>query len=113
MTATLVPCPLCGADTGYSLLIGMHYRWRTIACFSCGAEIGETHTTYPVDHESLAQSADDAWNSAGAHAQGLREENARLRAALNAMLTQFGMDEDEWSKPTFNQARAALAKEPK
>ena len=43
--------------------------------------------------------------------------NARLIAAapdlleaLNAMLTHMGMDEDEWSKPTFEQARAAIAK---
>ena len=36
-----------------------------------------------------------------------------LRSALNAMLTQFGMDEDEWNKPTFDQARAALAAPPK
>jgi hypothetical protein len=34
-----------------------------------------------------------------------------LRAALNAMLTYFGMDEDEWSKPVFDQARAALKTE--
>lgn len=34
---------------------------------------------------------------------------SKLASALNAMLTQFGMDEDEWSKPTFDQARAALA----
>ncbi len=32
-----------------------------------------------------------------------------LRSALNAMLTQFGMDEDEWNKPTFDKARKALA----
>lgn len=31
-----------------------------------------------------------------------------LASALNAMLTQFGMDEDEWNKPTFDQARRAL-----
>ena len=44
-------------------------------------------------------------------------ENARLIAAapdllsaLNAMLTHMGMDEDEWNKPTFDQARAAIAK---
>jgi len=29
--------------------------------------------------------------------------------ALGAMLTEFGMDEDSWSKPTFDQARAAHA----
>ena len=33
----------------------------------------------------------------------------KLASALNAMLTQFGMDEDEWNKPTFDQARSALA----
>ena len=37
-------------------------------------------------------------------------EVAELVAALEAMLTHMGMDEDEWNKPTFNQARAALAK---
>ena len=37
-------------------------------------------------------------------------EIAELVAALEAMLTHMGMDEDEWNKPTFNQARAALAK---
>lgn len=43
--------------------------------------------------------------------------NARLIAAapellkaLQAMLTHMGMDEDEWNKPTFDQARAAIAK---
>jgi hypothetical protein len=33
-----------------------------------------------------------------------------LLKALNAMLTHMGMDEDEWNKPTFDQARAAIAK---
>lgn len=33
-----------------------------------------------------------------------------LLAALNAMLTHMGMDEDEWNKPTFDQARSAIAK---
>jgi len=28
--------------------------------------------------------------------------------ALNAVLTYFGMDEDEWNKGTFDQVRAAL-----
>lgn len=46
---------------------------------------------------------------------GEEEANARLIAAapellsaLCAMLTHMGMDEDEWNKPTFDQARAAL-----
>jgi hypothetical protein len=33
-----------------------------------------------------------------------------LLSALNAMLTHMGMDEDEWNKPTFDQARAAIKK---
>lgn len=28
--------------------------------------------------------------------------------ALDAMLTHMGMDEDEWTKPTFDQARVAI-----
>jgi len=46
-----------------------------------------------------------------------QEANAQLIAAapelydaLNAMLTHMGMDEDEFTKVTFDQARAALAK---
>jgi len=39
----------------------------------------------------------------------LRRKVEALREALNAMLTHMGMDEDEWNKPTFDQARAALA----
>lgn len=35
-------------------------------------------------------------------------EIGELRSALNAMLTHMGMDEDEWNKPTFDQARRAL-----
>jgi hypothetical protein len=31
-----------------------------------------------------------------------------LLKALKAMLTHMGMDEDEWNKPTFDQARAAI-----
>lgn len=32
-----------------------------------------------------------------------------LLSALSAMLTEMGMDENEWNKPTFNQARSAIA----
>ena len=49
--------------------------------------------------------------------KAVTQANARLIAAapelldaLNAMLTHMGMDEDEWNKVTFNQARAAIAK---
>ena len=43
--------------------------------------------------------------------QEAQDRIAKLSSALNAMLTHFGMDEDEWSKPTFDQARAALTKQ--
>ena len=35
--------------------------------------------------------------------------NQVLLDALNSMLTHMGMDEDEWNKPTFDQARQAIA----
>lgn len=34
---------------------------------------------------------------------------ARLTEALNAMLTCFGIDEDEWNHGTMKQARRALS----
>ena len=40
----------------------------------------------------------------------LRAATTELLSALNAMLTHMGMDEDEWNKPTFDKARAAIAK---
>ena len=40
----------------------------------------------------------------------LKAERDELLAALHAMLTHMGMDEDEWNKPTFDQARSAIAK---
>lgn len=38
-----------------------------------------------------------------------RERDALLKA-LKGMLLHMGMDEDEWNKPTFDHARAAIAK---
>lgn len=35
--------------------------------------------------------------------------NQELLLALNSMLTHMGMDEDDWNKPTFDQARRAIA----
>lgn len=36
--------------------------------------------------------------------------NEELLAALKAFMTHMGMDEDEWNKPTYDQARRAIAK---
>ncbi len=56
-------------------------------------------------------------NIAGLWKTPQSEANGRLMAAapdlldaLNTMLTHMGMDEDEWNKPTFDKARAAIAK---
>lgn len=51
-----------------------------------------------------------SWHDLSEKAGALKQQVAELVAALEAMLTHMGMDEDEWNKPTFNQARAALAK---
>ena len=75
------------------------------------------HTPGPwklVDRDSvLIPIAPYEW----AEAYGGTEANARLIAAapdlleaLKGMLLHMGMDEDEWNKPTFDHARAAIAK---
>jgi hypothetical protein len=38
----------------------------------------------------------------------IEKENKILRSALSAMLTEMGLDENEYNKPTFDQARKAL-----
>ena len=45
-----------------------------------------------------------------ARAEKAEVQRDELLSALNAMLTHMGMDEDDWNKPTFDQARAAIAK---
>ena len=52
---------------------------------------------------------DDEHQEARANAR-LIAAAPELLSALNAMLTHMGMDEDEWNRPTFNQARRAVAK---
>jgi len=50
-------------------------------------------------------------NGMGAEREArLMAVNQELVKALNAMLTHMGMDEDEWNKPTFDKARAAIRK---
>jgi len=45
--------------------------------------------------------------------QQLESRVAELESALNSMLTFFAIDEDEWSKSTFDKARKALTKKEK
>ena len=40
----------------------------------------------------------------------LEAQRGELLSALNAMLIEMSMDEDEWNAPAFDQARAAVAK---
>jgi len=65
--------------------------------------------------QGIAEDADgsewsrEEWERLDAENAALREQVRVLRYALNAMLTHMGMDEDDWNKPTYDQARAALA----
>ena len=65
--------------------------------------------------QGIAEDADgsewsrEEWERLDAENAALREQVRVLRDALNAMLTHMGMDEDDWNKPTYDQARAALA----
>jgi len=49
-------------------------------------------------------------HEAAAMLKSISAANKQLVDALNAMLTHMGMDEDEWNKPTFDQAREAIKK---
>lgn len=63
-------------------------------------------------HEQAFAEAQNAAAVSAADNAALRERVKVLEAALNAMLTHMGMDEDEWNKPTFDQARSALEQKP-
>lgn len=59
----------------------------------------------PLKAEQAKDAAEDAPSAVELLARVIE-----LEKALSAMLTHMGMDEDEWNKPTFDQARAALRK---
>lgn len=61
-----------------------------------------------INHSTARYIWDAAIADHDAEKKALEDELVRVRSALNAMLTHMGMDEDEWNKPTFDQARAAL-----
>lgn len=62
------------------------------------------------ESDSDEQAAWDGYTEAAAELRRLHALCEEMGDALSAALTHFGMDEDEWSKPTFDQMRAALAK---
>ena len=77
------------------------------------AELRRLHDAYEVSGLALNQALKSI-EELSAENKRLKQAiaggiNAQLAAALNAMLTHMGMDEDEWNKPTFDQARAAIA----
>jgi hypothetical protein len=74
---------------------------RTAVHMDAAAELRRLHEESIEDARIIGMSAERELR--------LRTINAQLVAALNAMLTHMGMDEDEWNKPTFDQARAAIA----
>ena len=127
MTTILVPCPLCGTNKGYSLKSGSTHRWWIPVCLGCAEPVSECRSDPDLPHNALVPDrwglADDAWNSAGKHAQGLRDENARLRSAIEYTLP---LAEEEWyhehlvaagvnsfGSRAVEMMRAALAKAPK
>ena len=66
----LHPCPLCGKSKGYTLnWSGYVYQ---VYCNACGKVAANSY---------MEARADAAWNSAAAHAQGLRERIAELEAS--------------------------------
>lgn len=83
----LVPCPMCGADKGYTLTDGSTYRWWSVRCSDCGQEVGECRSSgYAKMKEpkpARDKDADEVWNDAGAYAERLRlvaaEYNAWIR----------------------------------
>lgn len=82
----LLPCPMCGAERGYTLAQGSTHRWLRVSCAACGRDIGEcradpTHP-YSATLPLRWRLADDEWNDAAAHAQALRVEVATLRFEL-------------------------------
>ena len=126
MTA-LVPCPLCGANEGYTLSQGSTHRWWLPVCLGCGEQIGECRSDPTLPHNALVPDrwglADAAWNAAGKHAQGLRDENAKLRIQLQALAEDFReylyrvasqvpFEHQEWANQRGAALLAAL-KEPK
>ncbi len=102
LTASVDPCGLKRFLTQRQYEANpLLHKWYEPVCQQC---------TTPTA-SAPAQSASVA--GVGEQAQELAKTACQqLRKALNAMLTQFGMDEDEWSAPVFKQAREALAAKP-
>ena len=123
----LVPCPLCGDDNGYALKPGSTHRWWIPLCMGCGEQISECRSDPDAPYNAPLPDrwalADEAWNAAGKHAQGLRDEIARLRTQrqslgedfreyLYRIASQVPFEHQEWANQRGAALLAAL-KEPK
>lgn len=81
----LVPCPSCGANTGYTLSKGSTFRWWDVACASCGHGAGDCRADVdlsihaPIPDGLRTSNADAVWNEAGAHAEQLRAAVKQMR----------------------------------
>ena len=78
VNAALVPCPICGGKDGYRVREGSAFRWRSLLCAACGNVVAEARNTaylheIPTESTPRYSVGDEAWNAAGAYAQGLRE----------------------------------------
>jgi hypothetical protein len=88
MSTNLVPCPLCGAESGYVLSDG-NPCWWSVQCAACGQETCEARATYPAETTPPTAAADLAWNAAGQHTNRLRMGIHHLEAGLRAAEEQI------------------------
>ena len=100
MTA-LMRCPLCGGSEGYTPpgRFG-HKAMLELRCASCLGVVG-----YSVRRQTY----DAAWNAAGAHAQGLRDEIARVASALASTGARYLDPPDGGDVPIDEQVRRMAA----
>lgn len=104
----LVRCPLCGASEGYYLIDGS--RWWKVACDACGQVIAEAPSTRDwKPPPKQCDSADAAWNAAGAHAQSLRDEIASVYAAIASVGARYLDPPDGGEVPIGEQVRRLAA----
>ena len=95
VNVALVPCPFCGGEDGYRVHEGSTFRWRSLHCAACGELVTEARNTanrheIPTDSTPRYSAGDEAWNAAGAYAQGLRD------------------DRDCWAQQASDRAQDAL-----
>jgi hypothetical protein len=110
--------PLCDAETLYTAPLAATQPNAAPAAEVVAISDAAGEAFNNMFHKCRAEVSMDWWQRIWSMAARWAWEHPQadttptLRSALNAMLTQFGMDEDDWNKPTFDQARRALAATP-